>query len=200
MINSSISFGKQIPLTSCIIQDKATGRKVPVTLYELDCTDATDVIKILQIKNKWKFAKNMLPKMYSRYNENIGNSTNTRKSKFSEDNKHFYTLELDNGKIVGIAQTYQRMFATNVDYIETLHDKYKYAGQSMLASLGIIGMKSRKNTMTIESFVKKAVPFYTEKCGFKSNSFTLMMDKPDMKRLIKKVEKETNSSIVDLNA
>ena len=36
---NNISFGKKIPLTTCQIQDKKTGKFVPATLFEYDCKD-----------------------------------------------------------------------------------------------------------------------------------------------------------------
>ena len=46
----NISFGKKIPIAQCQIQNLATKKFEPATIYELDCHDESDLLEVVKPK------------------------------------------------------------------------------------------------------------------------------------------------------
>ena len=75
------------------------------------------------------------------------------------------------------------------------------ASSSMIASLGKQTLKEGNDSITIDYVTSEAEDFYTEKCGFiHFNDDSFKLDKRHIKKLIKKIQKETKSTIIDLQS
>ena len=208
MINNNISFGKKIPLTTCHIQDKKTGKFVPATLYEYDCKDEEDILEIVFTGSQWYFANSIIKNMGKKFelNKLFKDNPLLKKTKFRKDpklkndyKKRFFAMQLEDGKTIGICQAQNKYDSLNLDYLESQNSSHKFVGSSMIASLGKQTLKEGNNSITIDYVTTEAEDFYKEKCGFKqfsNNSFKL--DKRHIKKLIRNIQRDTKSSIIDL--
>ena len=117
-------------------------------------------------------------------------------------NDHFFISELEDGTALGICETFINPYRkdTCVDFIETEKSKkYKYAGQTLLAALGLNTLKNSRENLVINVPLESAKPFYIDVCGFSEVSKKkLEMKEADIKNFIKTVESRTKSPIIDL--
>lgn len=191
---SSISFGKKIPVVKGKVKQLETGRFVNVKLYEYDCKDAEDIMEVKNLPSiNWSFclliANGMIEKKYAR-------------EKFSIDTGHsYYTLQDDNKNTLGIVAVKDSDDYLGVKFIETDGNiKYKYSGQTVLASLALMALHDKKNLFEIRFPNDEAIPFYVNKCGFKeeNNSMHLSMNSKDMKKFVKRTQRRIHSPLIDI--
>ena len=192
MNNLSISFGQKIPTAQCSVLDKKKDRFIPAILYELDCSDSSDIDEISNIKAPMPFKNSIAANMRLKY---AYQKISSRKG-----NLDFYIFQTDEEKTLGICQVKKVDNNIEIDYISTLQDKrYKYAGQSMLAAIGMRLLKKNGSKLIIGVSTEDALPFYTEKCGFKqTQNEALKMNKKHIQKFIRRTQKKTNSPIIDL--
>ena len=208
MINNNISFGKKIPLTTCQIQDKKTGKFVPATLFEYDCKDEQDILELVFTGNQWYFSNSIVKNMGKKFELNKLFTENPllKRSKFRKEpktkddyEKRFFSMQLEDGKTIGICQGQNKDLTLKLDYLESQNTDHRFVGTTILASLGIKTLQEGNNSITIDSGATEAEDFYTDKCGFRHyTDDTFKLDKRHIKKLIKNTIKETKSPIVDL--
>lgn len=189
-----ISFGKKIPITRCQIKDNKEKKFVPVTFYEIDCKDDKDIEEIRKLPGVWSYNKPIYSNM-----KYIHNRLRNPEEYISES---FYEMQTDDGEIVGICQLNNRFPDLKLEYIESKGDnRYKYVGQTMMASIAKIAKRMKFKRIHIPVPVITAENFYVTKCGFKhcnDDSKGLYMNTSKTKNIQKKAEANINSQIIDL--
>lgn len=191
-----ISFGKKIPITQCKIRDNSLGKFVGATFYEVDCKDMEDIDEINSLKGKWEFRRTITKKM-----EDIHDRLETDKNHMN--NYGFYVLQKDGGEIVGLSEVKKSFPDLRLEYIESENEgKYKYVGQTMMASLGEVARQEKLKRIYIPIPVKSAVPFYIDKCGFREQKegYALVMNTNKSKKLKEIAETKTHAPIIDVRA
>ncbi len=191
MTINSISFGRQIPLIKCHIKDKEQNKFVPATFYELDCSDEQDIETIQDMPGRWGFRNSILCTM----RDIMELPESQRKYK----NYSFYILKKDDGQIVGLSEVSKEGKDKVLQYIESSNrDKYKYIGQTMLASIADIAKQEKCERVYIPNALKEAYDFYV-KCGFKPcGEQTLSLPSRKAKKLKKIAEANTSAPIINL--
>lgn len=203
MINSVITFGKKIPMAKCAVVENSTGKKHSVLISELDCKDLSDIELVSQNKGQFDFKGVISQLMKNKHFKLNPNSKKYDIPKIYEPlNDHFFISELEDGTALGICETYINPYKkdTCVDFIETEKSKkYKYAGQTMLAALGLNTLKNSRENLVINVPLESAKPFYTDVCGFNEiSNKKLEMNQENIKEFIKTVEARTKTPIIDL--
>lgn len=203
MINSAITFGKKIPMAKCAVFEHSTGKKHSVLISELDCKDFSDIELISQNESQFDFKGVITQLMKNKHFKLNPNLKEYDVSKIYEPlNDHFFISELEDGTALGICETFINPYRkdTCVDFIETEKSKkYKYAGQTLLAALGLNTLKNSRENLVINVPLESAKPFYVDVCGFSEVSEKkLEMKEADIKNFIKTVESRTKSPIIDL--
>ncbi len=188
---SPVTFGKKIPLIKCNILDWEEKKSVPALFFEVDCKDKEDLDFIKSLKNL---------KKYWYYSRSIAENMEKKYSGKGEASKHFYFLKTKDNGIIGISEAEKLNDKIDLYYIETNQSgKFKYAGQSMMASLGKIILKEGKNNFNVIAPAYDAYSFYTKKCGFKPGKNGLLtMPAKKIPKLIRKTELKTHSKILDI--
>ena len=87
---SPVSFGKKIPVAACRIKDNTNGNSFPAVLYELDCNDKEDIYTVRKQCGYWKYGKDTVNAMQTKYN------SLKRDSLFYGKSKSFYILQKNN--------------------------------------------------------------------------------------------------------
>lgn len=189
----NISFGQRIPTAMCQILDTKEKKFEPALICELDCYDKSDIDTIASLEGDWAHKDTIVMNM-----KNKRANLHTEKGQ----NARFYTLENNEGDILGI--TYVDDLEKNVEvrYIESRKDhRYKYVGQNMLATLGQGILNGRQNKLIIRAAVSSAFDFYEKICGFKDiGSSDLEMNRFDIHKFIRRTEERTQSPIVNFRA
>ena len=185
----NISFGQRIPTAVCNVLDTKENKYVPALVCELDCRDKEDIDTISSLGDSWI------------HNDTIAWNMRVKHCDIKRDKSNdsrFYTLENPNGEILGV--TYVDDFEKKVEvrFIETRADhRYKYVGQTLLASLGKGILDGRQSKLIIRSAVSSAKDFYEKVCGFKEIGFSdLAMNRFDIHKFIRRTEEKTQSPIV----
>ncbi len=185
-----ISFGKKIPVAKCKVQDKNTGKFIPATFYEYDCKDESDFLEIKNLSRKWTFKKHIANNM------EIKHAVETFWGEKS--NSHFYVMEDANKEILGICQVDEKNEFYNIDYIESKpYNKYKYVGQSMIASIGRKLLKNKGQVLLVRTPVDDAMDFYLNLGFTPFGDFMFKMLRPAISKLVHETEEKTNT--LDLN-
>ena len=203
-MNMNVSFKAQIPVSQCQLYDKQDKKFVPATLYEFDCKDISDIKHFKRDLKKWVYMESLICAMgakFRHYREGFGESTNEGNDKF--DGYKFYSLELPNNHIVGFCEAYDDKDNKNIYYLETERERrYKFAGQSIIASMAKQMISSHENPeLTINFPARSARDFYVDKCGFEPNGkVELVMKKQKMSDFVKSFEEKTEKPILDLKA
>ncbi len=196
-----ISFGAKIPITKCKIQNRETGKTENATVYEYTCTDKSDVDKIDRIVSKedWEFGTDIADDAWWK-NHTIEN----KDSRYGYVNDyHIYSIENNRRKTIGICETKETDYV-NVELFETLQNKkYKFVGQSFLASLAQKASNSAK-CLIIENAAIKALGFYRDACGFtkefeEDDEISFVVDASQLQQFIQQTEQRTEGKIVCLN-
>ena len=193
---SPVSFGKKIPITQCKIRDNNSGNFVGATFYEVDCKDMEDINEINALSGKWEFRKTIARKM-----EDIHDLMEI--DSYRSNNLGFYVLQKDGGEIVGLSEVKKSFPDLRLEYIESENEgKYKYVGQTMMASLGEVARQEKLKRIYIPIPVDSAIPFYVDKCGFREqkNGSALIMNINKTKKLKELAETKTHAPIIDVRA
>ena len=191
---NSVSFGKKIPITRCKIKDLEQNKFVPATFYEIDCKDMDDIDEINNLNGKWQFRKTISRKMEDTH-DLLEIDENIRKD------YGLYVIQKDGGDIVGLSEVKKWFPDLRLEYLESENEgKYKYIGQTMMASLGEVARREKLKRIYIPIPVDSAVPFYKDKCGFREvrDSAALVMNINKTKKLTELAEEKTNAPIIDL--
>ena len=188
----SPTFGKKIPISLCQIKNTETKKFVPATFYELDCHDESDMDELKDLKGKWHFLGSIYYNMLSK-------NAYYKKTQRETPNK-FYILESDTKEIVGLCQAENRNNNIFVNLLESAPDKkYKFVGQTMLASMGNHVINNGGQQLTINHPTLDAYDFYTKKCKFKRGfNSNLKMNQNEIECLIKRTERRTHGKIIDI--
>lgn len=184
-----ISFGRKIPITRCYIQDKNTGMNSNAGIFELDCKDKEDINTVKDAEGFWIYKPTILYYMREKYFAQNGIS-------YGSPNKKFYVLEDTNKKVLGVCQFYDREDDVYIDFLESNRDSgYKYAGQSILAAIGLYTLHNNKKRMVIKVATNEALPFYKKVCKFQEQEDkSLEMDKIRIQSFINKMKKKFKSN------
>ncbi len=191
-----ISFGKKIPLMKCNVKDINKNQFVPAYFSKYDCKDASDLSDLYNSCQNWCFIDKIIDDMKKKYM--------ALKENYTSSPFEFYVLENEEGKKLGICETVNTENYGNIEYIVSRNnDKYKYAGQAMVAMVGKEILKRNAYRLYVASPAPSASGFYTEKCGFErfnENSIlsSLFLEKTGIKKFINRFQERTNSKISDL--
>lgn len=190
MNNISISFGKKIPITKCSIKDNQQNKFVRATVYEIDCQDKSDIDEIRALDDRWDFKDTIICGMERKSTQGDRSSST------------FYKLESEDGETLGLCYARNEDESLSVHYIESKRsNKFKYVGQSLLASLGLNAFHDRKNKLIIKNAMSSAYDFYKEICGFKEADFCdLEMDRRGIIEFVRQTEKRTEGKIINFGA
>ncbi|MBQ8886984.1 MAG: GNAT family N-acetyltransferase [Candidatus Gastranaerophilales bacterium] len=188
----NISFGKKIPIMQTQIQNLQTGAFEPATVYELDCTDETDILETIKPQNSWTYARDINRNMCDKYiQQQIG----------EDSNLSFYILQNQKGETLGMAQTEEQIKnAHNLSLFDTKKNKqYKYVGQTLLASVSKDIMSKAGVRLSVFDPHPSAIAFYDKICGFQNfGNIFLSADKKQMNKFIQQTEQRTNAQLVNL--
>ncbi|MBR6162512.1 hypothetical protein IKQ26_01295 [bacterium] len=192
-----ISFKSKIPVSECQVYDRQNKTFIPATLYEFDCRDYSDLQHFKHNVYKWTYMPGFISNMRIKFMHLCHNTGDRRVL----DANKFYSLELPDNRIVGFCETVDFRNSTNVYYLETDGERrYKYAGQSILASLSKQMLNSKVNQeMTVNAPARSARNFYIDKCGFDiRGEKALYLDRKGMSDFVQTFEERTRKPIVNL--
>lgn len=187
----NISFGKKIPIAQCHILDRQQKKFVPATINEYDCTTMSDIREVRKLGNAWRFAPTLA------YNMEAKNHCHYTKE---PNRNHFFNIEKENGEILGLAFCEEQGQTLDVHFLETKQNGlHKFAGQTLLASLGIYTVNNGKTKLRIKKSLKEAEDFYRKTCGFQPElkSSYLLTDR-NIPSFIRQTEKRTHYPIINL--
>ena len=190
-MNISIpSFGKNIPIAQCKVQDKTTKQFEPVTIYTADCRDLSDISEIEDLPNFWHY-KHIIAAGMDLKNNQIEASG-------EDDDRTFYLLKDKSGAILGISETEEVDDGIhNINFIETNSAK-RYVGQVLIAAIGQDIINKHGDALIITDPVEPAFDFYTETCGFEEDSDYLKMNVEQINQFIEQTENRTKSIFLDI--
>ncbi len=193
---SPISFGKKIPIMQCNVRDVWQNKSAQVTISEYDCKDYDDVKEVLKHCAYWT------------YGQNIASDMESKRERYWESGEkyptHFYVMQDKHNEIIGLCETIDIGNDTNVEFIESNSRLgYKYIGQTMLAVVGKRLLERGGENLCVAHPYIGAICFYTDKCGFNGvyddkNFFSLFMKNHQVKDFIERVQRKTNSQILDI--
>lgn len=194
----NISFKAKIPVSECQVYDRQKKKFVPATLYEYDCKDFSDIQRFKNNYHKWIYMDSFISNMKIKFMHFCYDKGHTNNALEAD---RFYSLELPDNHLVGFCETVDNIKSTNIYYLETDRERrYKYAGQSILASLSKQMLNSSLNhEMTINCPANSARNFYIDKCGFDiKREKALYLDKKGLSDFVKTFEERTHKPIVNL--
>ena len=200
-----ISFGKKIPVVQAGVYDKNKKEFVKATMYELDGKDNSDIEYLESQNSNWGSLKYYILVSLIEKHSNLSSLFKPQQYKniISETQK-FYTLEAEDGKSIGLCELNKYGTNNEIHLLECNLDKtYKFAGQTILASIAKTLDDSPASTLTVNFPAKAAIDFYTKRCGFEpvACDYTeFRMSNAQMKQFIKNVETATKHELVDLKA
>ena len=189
-----ISFGRKIPITQCQIYDNEHKKFTKATCYAFDCKDKSDIDEIQEMGDDWRYLNETIYDM--------------KRGLLHRDNANMtsvvvYTLEKPDGEKLGLCSTEDRGRRIDVKYIETKQDnKHKFAGQTLLASIGTQILNNSHFLLLIRNAVGSASEFYKTTCGFREekDSADFSMNREGIRQFIKQTETRTHSPIIELEA
>lgn len=195
---NNISFGAKIPIALCQIKNAKSDKSSSAIIYEYDCKDPQDVWEIERINAKlnWFYASNLTIRADLKY-----------QGYKSYQNNAFYAIEDERGKTIGLCCAEENETNTKVKFIETkTNGKYKYVGQTMLATVAKRMLTNRqKKELIISNAQESAYGFY-EKCGFhqdnseaKYDIVNYRMPKIEMPSFIRETEQKSQGRIINLD-
>ena len=188
----NISFGKKIPTAQCNILNKSSKKFEPAIIYEFDCKDKSDIDEILySLDDNWEYKDTIAMNMgIKNFSIKVGMNNDAR----------FYTLENQNGEILGISYVDDLQQKVELRYLESkAQSPYKYVGQNLLATIGKNLLNGDQNSFFVRSAVSSAFDFYEKACGFKDIGCSdLKMNRDDIHKFVNKTEEKTKTQIIDL--
>lgn len=190
-----VSFGKAIPVANCNIINKSTNQAEKATVYEYDCLDEhEDVDEILALPDIFYYKNIIADKMQYKHEKAV--------NWHMTPNSHFYSLKNEQGRTLSVLYTYDSLNSNGaetvvVDRLQSdTTSPYKYAGQAILAALCRIREKDAPESIVIKTAANKAVPFYTDKCGFYMvYNHELELPQSDYAGFIQQTEQKTKGKI-----
>lgn len=193
---SPVSFKAKIPIALCTIQNRASKSAEHAIMYEYTCSDESDINEIKRIteEKEWEFGYSYLVDSECKYSNSI----------IPYNNRHFYTLENEKKETIGMCETREKN-EIEVLYLEAQKaKKYRYVGQSILATLAKKVFNVHARGMLINDAVDTAMDFYQDACGFDEiyeigGITDIWVDRKTLYKLIKQVENNTERKIIDLS-
>ena len=189
----TISFGQKIPIALAQIQNKKTEEFEQATIYEVDCKDEYDYIETRNDSKDWNFPFEFWRNMQRKY-------FIWKEHKAVEPN-HFYILQNQDYKTLGRIQVDENDDKKyTVEWFDTKKNNgYRFVGQTLLATAAKEVLNNNGSTLAVLGAVEDAIPFYTDVCQFKEvGKDRFYMNKNEIKDFIKRTEKRTNGSLIDL--
>ncbi len=188
-LNKLLSFGKKIPIAKCQIYDKLEDKFIPAQIFELDCSDDTDIEYLRKkIKGPFGYTKFIISDM-------------KEKSLFQNfykvyDDVRFYILENKKNGILGFTEFTDHNNTLTVKWLEARRDKqFKYVGQSLISSITMKMLKGNYFHLKVSNPTRDAFEFYSDKCGFDTENKSLFdMNREKASEFIKNVQKKLGLS------
>ncbi|MBQ4122671.1 hypothetical protein IJD44_02970 [bacterium] len=195
MNTNNVSFGKAIPVANCHIFNKNTNKTESAILYEYDCLDKDeDINEIKSLPEIFYYKDHVIDRMMYKYVKTVHWG--------GIDNKNFYSLKNEDGRILGILYTYNAVDRNGkktivIDRLQSdTKSEYKYVGQSMLAALCQTKKDEQTESICVKVPALTAIDFYTQKCGFQPiPNRELELTKDNFSSLIGITEQKTNGGI-----
>lgn len=190
MVVMDISFKSKIPIYQNKIYDRQKQSFVDSTMCELDGKDISDIQYILDQDGNWTgFKYAIAMDLYDKYSNN----------QIEDDSIHVYVLETED-KPIGFAEITTKNNIHDIQFLDCNPEKkYKYTGQTFLASIIKFILKKPNQIFRVSAPVYEARKFYIDKCGFKSvskNSLSLEMSEKEMMDFLCNIEKK--AEIIDI--
>ena len=194
----NINFGKKIPINSCKILDKTKGKYIDATVYEYDCKDLNDVYEVKKLDNSWSFKDLFVSGMHEKFITNM--------IKQPDNDNHYYSIEDENQKIVGLCHTKENENEINVKLLASQSGgKYKYVGQNMLSAMAQKILKTNKEIFRITGVLKDVSGFYEKTCGFEEGDrckyipcYEYHLSKENLEGFIENVSAKTQNNQIPL--
>ena len=125
----NISFGNKIPVYQNKVYNKLQKEYENATLYEINCEDSEDLDSFLKKDGVWAYKLQMYMNMRKKHELLQITSQMPQKHRDIIKRNKFYSLELDNGNVVGHCEVTNEDDDLNINYIECNQTRnYKYAG------------------------------------------------------------------------
>ena len=188
----NISFGKKIPIALAQIQNRQTEEFEQATIYEIDCKDESDILEIKKDMDGWNFPCEFALNIEQKYK---------LQNRQSKDFHNFYILQNKNNKTIGrvdIKKWDSKLFS--VEWLDTRENSgYKYVGQTILATAAKEAIEKGGKSFAVLAAMEDAIPFYTDVCKFTDcGKSGFYMDENQIQEFIKRTEKRTQGSIINL--
>ena len=183
-----VSFGQKIPIALAQIQNKQTGEFEQATIYEVDCKDSLDIVEARNDSKHWNFPCEIVHNMNCKYKNN-------------DDSNSFYILQNRNFETIGrvqIAQKDDEIYS--VEWLDTKENNgYRFVGQTILAVVGKEVLSKNGTSLAVLTAVPDAYSFYEDVCQFQTlGKNRYYMEKEEIDDFIKRTEKRTQGSIINL--
>ncbi len=191
-----ISFGAKIPVNTCNIFDIKNKSFIKATVYEIECSDKADVDYMNAIGGFWIYKDAIFYGARTKYDRLTGEDSIFWHRRYDYEDK-FFTLETPNQDVACMCEVEPHKKYYNVYFLESEeHKQYKYAGQSMLASIAKTLLGSEKRLKVAEP-AESARKFYSDKCRFKDDKTNLGYEllQEDIPAFIQRTEKKTQGKI-----
>ena len=153
----TISFGRKIPVAQCNIMDKKTNQNTRATVFEYDCKDKEDIDELEKIAESGRFEYGYC--VYFNAEEKYSSQI------YYYDEFGIYTIENSNGKTIGICSTRENENETNINFIETEHEKYRFIGRSFIELLGKKTLDNNRKWLFLRNAQEGAKEIY-KRWGF----------------------------------
>ena len=185
-----ISFGAKIPINTCNLYDNQAKKFIKAVVYEIDCKDKSDVDYFKNIQEPWLFRRQFIHS--AAYNYFLF----SQKHEISPNK--IYSLEDKDGYVAGFCKTVSDKNTLNIEFIESSPSKkYKYAGQTMLASIAKQLLYTGKD-LTVEIPAFEAKEFYSKVCKFDKEALAegFILPQQKMKDFIERTERKTKGEML----
>ena len=191
----NVSFGQKIPIALGQIQNRKTGEFEQATIYEVDCKDEHDIIEARNDSKGWSFPTEFATNMHCKHVTHKQYNKNNDSSFYILQNQDYNTL----GRIQ-IDNEDDEIYT--VEWFDTkANNGYRFVGQTLLATAAKEVLHKNGSTLAVLGAVEDAIPFYTDVCQFQElGKQRFYMDKNEIKDFIKRTEKRTNATLIDLKA
>ena len=153
----TISFGKKIPVAQCNIVNKKTNQNTRATVFEYDCKDKEDIIELKKIAESGSFEYGYC--VYFNAEEKYSSQI------YYYDEFGIYTIENSDGETIGICSTRENEDETNINFIETEHEKYRFIGRSFIELLGKKTLDNNRKWLFLRNVQEGAKEIY-KRWGF----------------------------------
>ena len=196
----NISFGAKIPIYQNQVFNKATQKFEDATLYEIDCKDESDIEYIDTKVTVDYFKSDIRRAVVEKFDQYNCAKRNPRDFRYYANKDRVYVLEAKDGRNIGICETNEpNNKVTNIEYIASKNNKYKYAGIAMIGDIAKEARNKKMNYLTVEFPVTNAEDFYKSGCGFRGKAVDgFYMEDRDLDIFAKHVEEKTHAPIIDL--